>query len=70
MRMTKREEWLNELRDWDVDGQPGSGGYRPRKAVIKEIAEACGLPFPPNGEQTKYEWRQAVNRYFYERTAS
>lgn len=68
--MTKRDEWLNELRDWNVDGVPNSGGYAPRKEIIKDIAEACGMPFPPNGEQTKYEWRQAVNRFFDERIAS
>lgn len=62
--MTKRAIWLSELREWDIDGQPGSGGYRPRKEIIKEIAEACDLPFSPNGEQTKSDWRRAVNAYF------
>lgn len=65
--MNSREEWLAELRDWNVDGQPSSGGYAPRKDVIKQIAEACGLPFPPDGTQTKSEWRMAVKAYFDKR---
>lgn len=64
--MSLREEWLAELRDWNVDGQPGSGGYAPRKEVIKQIAEACGLPFPPDGEQLKADWRTAIMAHFDE----
>ena len=64
--MSRREEWLRELRDYEIDGVPSSGGCRPHKEVIKEIAEACGLPFPPEGTQTKADWRAAVKAHFAE----
>jgi len=62
--MTKRDEWLNELRNDNVEGVPASGPYNPRKDVIQEMCGALGVAFPFNEPVLKSDLRSKVNEFF------
>jgi hypothetical protein len=65
--MTQREEWLHELREWDVPGQINSGPYEPRYALMEEMCRTIGIAFPFTEPQEKRVLRDKVNAYFDER---
>lgn len=65
--ISKRQEWLDELRENIVLGQIGSGAYEPRYAVMQEMCRTIGIAFPFTEQQEKRVLRDKVNAYFDER---
>lgn len=60
--MSVKEEWLRELRQYNVDGQPASGPYVPKPQVLARIVRVIGIPIIDG--QSKADWRETIEEYF------